>query len=123
MFGFPKASRLLRSVEFRLVQDGGRRASGGLLALTVRPRADGQGSRIGLAISKRVGNAVARNHVKRRVREAARHLLPVMPDVDVVVSGRPAAAAADAAAIRVELERLLRKAGVRMSDAPRERDT
>ena len=44
--------------------------------------------RLGIIVSKRVGNAVARNHVKRRVREWFRHHLASLPAVDVVIIGR-----------------------------------
>ena len=46
--------------------------------------------RLGLSIGKRVGNAVARNRVKRRIREAFRLLKPTLPaGLDLVVGARP----------------------------------
>jgi ribonuclease P protein component len=117
---FPKRVRLLKPRQFRLVQGGGRRAGGQWLAITVRVTDEGAASgsaRFGMAISRKVGNAVARNHVKRRVREAARHLRSQLPAVDVVVAGRPGAGEVSGAVLREELERLLRKAGVRWNAA------
>lgn len=52
--------------------------------------------RVGFTASKKVGNAVARNCAKRRLREAARALLPIMgrPGWDYVLIARAGATAA-----------------------------
>ncbi|MGR3760679.1 ribonuclease P protein component [Roseobacteraceae bacterium NS-SX3] len=55
-----------------------------------RDRRDEDGIRVGFTCSKKVGNAVARNRAKRRLREAARMILPVhgRPGWDYVLIGR-----------------------------------
>ncbi len=74
---FPKSSRILRSSDFRLVYDHGFRVSGSLFAAfcLARPKTGSDadsGPRLGLTVPKAVGNAVVRNRIKRRIREAFR---------------------------------------------------
>lgn len=55
-----------------------------------RARADGKPARIGFTCTKKLGNAVARNYIKRRLREAARLSLPeiIQQECDYVLIGR-----------------------------------
>lgn len=66
--------------------------------------------RIGLVVSKAVGNAVIRNLVKRRLRHLVRERLALLPDFGVlVVRAQPGAAVASYAALGEELDRCLGK--------------
>ena len=68
--------------------------------------------RLGLSVSRRVGNAVTRNTVRRRLREVFHAALPEIPsDLDLVVSARPAAAEATVRQLSEEFVRSLRKLG------------
>jgi ribonuclease P protein component len=82
------------------------------LVLYAAPRdgADGP-SRSGFVVGRRIGNAVVRNRVKRRLREMVRARYPALaPGVDLVWIARPPIAAADFAAIGAGVDELLRRA-------------
>jgi ribonuclease P protein component len=66
-------------------------------------------SRFAFAISKRVGNAVVRNRIKRRLREVLR-LSALAEGYDIVIVARPAAAETDFQALKTELTLLLKRA-------------
>ncbi|MBC7142662.1 MAG: ribonuclease P protein component [Rhodobacteraceae bacterium] len=68
--------------------------------------------RIGFTCSKKLGNAVARNRAKRRLREIARLILPLhgRPGWDYVLVGRPKATATrDFADLKADLVRALER--------------
>ena len=61
--------------------------------LVLFTQSDQAESRIAFTVTRKVGNAVVRNRVKRWLREAIRHQLPLIPDFkDVVVIAHPQAA-------------------------------
>ena len=93
-FGHGRALRLRRSEDFRRVQGKGRRLRAGHLLALWLP-GTGETSRVGLTVSKKVGNSVVRNRVKRWLREGVRHERHRLPGrVDVVLIAHPEAATA-----------------------------
>ncbi len=87
-----RRNRLSRSKDFDTVYRRGRSASSRYLVLHWFPRDDDPDGepRLGLAVPRSVGSAVARNRVKRLLREAWRELLPtVPPGQDYVLAARP----------------------------------
>jgi len=67
--------------------------------------------RVGFTVSKKVGNAVARNRVRRRLREIARMVIPeqARSDLDYVLVGRQGALVRDFAILRQELVEALKR--------------
>ena len=76
--------------------------------LLVRDRADGNpAKRIGFTVTKKIGGAVVRNRMKRRLRALARELLPTggFAGADHVLIGRAGGVERDFGMLRQELER------------------
>jgi ribonuclease P protein component len=67
--------------------------------------------RVGFTVSRRVGNAVIRNRVRRRLREVARLVIPgqARSDLDYVMIGRQAALVRDFGILRQDLVEALRR--------------
>ncbi len=87
-----KRGRLSRSAEFDRVFRQGHSIANRVLVLYAFPRAEEGEPRLGVSVSKRVGGAVERNHVKRLLREAFASESSGLPDgVDIVVVARPEA--------------------------------
>jgi ribonuclease P protein component len=82
---FPKARRLLKRREFLAVQRGGAGVRSRHFVVLLRFRDDQEPCRLGVVASKRVGNAVARNRGKRRVREWFRTSRNMPQGADLVV--------------------------------------
>ena len=86
--GFPKARRLLRRWEFRLVYDTGTPYRNAGFHLFVRPRSQpGEETRIGITVTRALGGAVVRNRLRRWTRETFRLAYPrIKPGYDLVVN-------------------------------------
>ncbi|MBU0755937.1 MAG: ribonuclease P protein component [Planctomycetes bacterium] len=77
-FRFPQAARLKIKREFDQVFKKGVKGVNHALVLYLLPN-DVKRNRLGLAVGKKVGNAVRRNRVKRMIREAFRLENPRIP--------------------------------------------
>ena len=71
-FRFSRVSRLSRASEFRQVKASGKSWTGKYLVLAILMRDTEEPTRIGIIATKRLGNAVSRNQVRRRIREIFR---------------------------------------------------
>lgn len=82
---------LRHRADFLRAASARRQAANGFLLQGRAREDDSSAIRIGFTCSKKIGNAVARNRAKRRLREIARAVLPEMgrPGWDYVLVGRP----------------------------------
>jgi ribonuclease P protein component len=105
--------RLTDSPDFERVYRQGTAYRGKLFSAHAFPNEHGN-PRLGLSVSRKVGTAVTRNAVRRRLREVFRARTSDIPgDLDLVVSARPAAAGATFAELQTEFGKALsRFAGV-----------
>lgn len=112
MPGHAPIQRLKKRAEFLAVRQGEKRR-GPYFLLETKARGDSNaaGARIGYTVTKKVGNAVERNRVKRRLREAVRlsAAADMSPDSDYVIVGRRDVLDAPFEAIKAELKRRLRR--------------
>ncbi|MGN6374383.1 MAG: ribonuclease P protein component [Sphingomonas sp.] len=102
---------LTRRADF-LAANGGKRAPMPGFVLLVRPRDDGDAvMRFGITVTKKIGNAVVRNRMKRRFRALAREVLPAAGVVgaDHVLIGRAGGVERDFARLRAEFVKALGK--------------
>ena len=90
MYSFPQKYRLLKRFEFRRVENAGKRKRLEHV-IVVFAENSGDSPRLGLVVSRRVGNAVIRIRVKRIIREFFRYHRLTLSPVDVVVIARKGA--------------------------------
>ncbi|WP_407875116.1 ribonuclease P protein component [Qipengyuania nanhaisediminis] len=112
---------LTKRADFLAANKGLRNAKPGFVLLT-RPN-DGQGIRYGVTVTKKIGNAVVRNRMKRRFRELLRAALPDkgLPGHDHVLIGRAGGVTRDFHLMAHELDQALARAGEGKGDPARGR--
>lgn len=104
---FPREVRLLKRRDFLEVQERGKKVAAGPLVGLVAPSPDGK-SRLGLTVSSKVGTAVVRNAVRRRLRELFRKRRDRWPGgMHLVVVARPSAREASFATLEGAADALL----------------
>lgn len=95
-----------------LAANKGKRAPMPGFVLLVHDRGDGDPAmRVGFTVTKKIGNAVVRNRMKRRLRALSRELLPDsgIRGADHILIGREGGVERDFAAMRAELAKALAK--------------
>jgi ribonuclease P protein component len=94
---FSRDDRLRKRREFEECYASGLRVSGRHILVFLLPGGP-SGPRLGISVSRRVGSAVVRNRVRRRLREIFRRSRPLLRGIPVrvVVNARSSAASASA---------------------------
>lgn len=111
-YGFSGDDRIRSSLDFERIYAAGRRQGDRFLLIFAAPNELGR-SRIGLSVSRKHGPAVARNRIKRRLREAFRttkHQLPVGWDLILIPRNSAEATLRDYAKSLKRLSQKLAKA-------------
>jgi ribonuclease P protein component len=112
-FSFSKAHRLTRASEYQRVKREGLVRRGKLLTLSAIAVENSGLSRVGFITSRRVGSAVIRNRVRRRLREIVRrHQHDLRQDSWIVLIAKRDAANASYHALEDEWLRLARRASI-----------
>ena len=107
--GFPKSARLRKRPEFLNLSRTGKKVHSPNFIVISTNNERGE-SRLGITVSSKVGNAVVRNRIKRRLREIFRRRRREWVSAsDIVVIARKGAAALSSALIQKEIDYCLRE--------------
>ena len=113
--GLPRIRRLRKRTEFQAVYHGGVRLGCRLFTLFALATRSVLPGRVGLTVTRKIGNAVTRNRCKRLLREAMRRHWSLLPaGVDLVLHARHGLEAASAGEVERQLVRMLQRAARRL---------
>ena len=109
----PKRIKSLRNREFSPVYRSGKRAADLCFVLYFLENGT-DSNRLGITVSKKIGNSVVRSRVKRIIREAYRlHEQDLLTGLDIVIVARPDAADKKSTDMEVSLMRLAKRLKIR----------
>lgn len=113
----PRGARITRSREIRRAFDSGRSAAAGPVVTYAFDRADGRAPRFALVVGRKWGDAVARNRLRRLLRESFRTSRPQLPvGFDFVLVPRSGFGASPMAEVRAALGEAARRASKRFRE-------
>jgi ribonuclease P protein component len=110
-----------KRADFVAANQGVRVARPGFVLLVKQPAVAQDGARFGVTVTRKIGNAVARNRMKRRFRALLREILPDqgIAGADHVLIGREGGIERDFAALHAELVAALARVAAGKGDPPR----
>ena len=105
---FPASRRILRRARFQKVYHEGSRSGCSLFTVFIRAAKDDAPARVGITVTRKIGNAVVRNRAKRLLREAVRKHWDLFPSgLEVVLHARRPLVGRSGAEVEAEFVRLL----------------
>ncbi|MCX6545153.1 MAG: ribonuclease P protein component [Acidobacteria bacterium] len=113
--GLPRAERVRRRPEFLANYERGSRSSSRLMTVFVLANG-GPAARLGIAATRKLGNAVQRNRAKRLVREAFRRHKP-LAGLDVIVIPKREMLVADYRAVEADYCAILLRRRLKIREA------
>lgn len=114
---FPRSCRLTTRRQFLTVYAEGRRVASKSFTFFGLPNSAGT-CRLGITVTRKVGGAVRRNRIKRRLRDVfRRNRMQMAPDIDLVINAHAAIDVSDAAAIESEFLRTFGKLARRVEES------
>ena len=109
---FPRSVRIRSRADYLKIQRSGRKVGGRYLTILSMDN-DLTVSRFGITVSRKTGNAIKRNRIKRRIRELQRlNQSSIVPGKDIVVIATREASGAHFKDMKIEYEKLIGKAGL-----------
>jgi ribonuclease P protein component len=109
---FPRSVRVRSRADYLKIQRSGRKAGGRYLIILSMDN-NLPATRFGITVSRKIGNAVSRNRVRRRIRELQRiNRNSIVPGKDIVVIATREASGATFESMKIEYNDLIRKAGL-----------
>ena len=118
-FQFKKEDRLLKRGQFLSVQNCGRKIHSHQFIM-IHAKGEGDSSRLGITVSKKVGSAVVRNRIKRIIREYFRHnrhrFQSVIGDINLIA--KPCCSELNTEQLHSALDYIFRKARKDAKDKP-----
>jgi len=111
---FDKSGRLRKRCEFtRLSSSGNKQVAAHFIVISSDPLFSW--ARLGITVSKKVGNAVIRNRIKRLIREFFRNNRSLFPIADYNIIARSGASHLDYSAVCQEISNALSRIGRKIS--------
>ncbi|OXC06467.1 ribonuclease P protein component [Ligilactobacillus agilis] len=108
-----KSYRVKKEAEFQRVFTQGKSCANRQFVVYMIEKPEQVHFRVGISVGKKIGNAVARNWVKRRIRQSLTELKPQLKqDCDFIVIARPGIAWMEMAEVKDHLIHVLRLANV-----------